>query len=313
MKYRTKHTVLTGIAAAILVTGILPSEVMAEPDTKRAGLLKELAETERSFAAMSVAQGMRKAFVHYFADDGYNFDSREDPIKPRQEFPKLPPQTGKPRYELDWFPLYTDVSLAGDLGLNTGPYVVRDSTGENPDSHGYFFSIWEKQTDGKWRVTVDIGSATEEPDAKQKALIWATPGSSGYMASLPVDRGREIDALRKREVEFVKAIAQSGIDEGYRRYLSTDARLHRNGIFPLTGTDDIGGYLSRVAGTLSWQATLVKVSSSADLGYSWGKYRLAGGSAANSHGHYCHVWKRNSEGEWKLVADIQYPIDRPDQ
>jgi ketosteroid isomerase-like protein len=309
MKHRTKHTVLTRIATAILVAGILPSEVMAEPGKERAGLLKELAETERSFAAMSVAEGMRRAFIRYFADDGYNFDSREEPIKPRQDFPKLPPQTGKPRYELDWFPIYTDVSVAGDLGLNTGPYVVRDSTGENPDSHGYFFSIWEKQTDGNWRVTVDIGSATEVPDARQKALLWATPGSSGYVASVPVDRDREIEALRKREAEFVEVIAQNGIAEGYRMYLARDARLHRNGIFPLTGTDDVGGYLSTVAGTLSWQPTLVKVSSSADLGYSWGKYRLGDGSAVNSHGHYCHVWKRSSEGEWKLVADILYPIE----
>lgn len=75
-------------------------------------------------------------------DDGYNFDSREDPIKPRQDYPKLPQQPGKPRYQLDWFPVYTDIAEAGDMGFNTGPYTVLDTKGENPTSHGYFFSTW---------------------------------------------------------------------------------------------------------------------------------------------------------------------------
>jgi ketosteroid isomerase-like protein len=300
-----------GAFRLLLCISLLLSACSTVTVRSRSDLLSELAEIERSFAAMSVEEGMRKAFIHYFADDGYNFDGREDPIKPRQDFPKQPAPEGQPRYQLDWFPVYTDMAAAGDMGLNTGPFVVVDLSGENPSSHGYFFSIWERQADGTWRVTVDIGTSSAVPNAEQKALSWTTPAPSGYTASLPVEHSREIDDLRKHEFAFVAAISDNGIAKGYGMYLHSEARLHRDGIFPVMGEGKIARYLSAIEGRLSWQPTLVKVSSSGDLGYSWGKYRANHTSMTSPRGHYCHVWKRNSDGEWKLVADIQYPIAPP--
>lgn len=279
--------------------------VQPQPGNDRSGLFAELAEVEKSFAAMSVQEGMRKAFIHYFADNGYNFDSREDPIRPRLDFPKLPPQTGSPRYQLDWFPVYTEVAAAGDMGFNTGPYRVLDNRGENPTSHGYFFSVWERQSDGNWRVTVDIGTGSTVPGAEQQRLTWTAPAPSGYIASVPVENSREIDVLRQHESTFADALADNGLAKGYRMYLHGEAHLHRDGIFPITVTRDIIHYLNVSQGTLSWRPTLVKVSTSGDLGYSWGKYSSGDPKA---RGHYCHVWKRNAKGEWKLVADIQYPV-----
>ena len=55
--------------------------------------------------------------------------------------------------------------------------------------------------------------------------------------------------------------------------------------------------------SLSWEAKKVEVSRSGDLAYLIGAYRLAM-KGAQDRGKFVEVWKKQPDGQWKVVADI---------
>jgi ketosteroid isomerase-like protein len=58
---------------------------------------------------------------------------------------------------------------------------------------------------------------------------------------------------------------------------------------------------------IDWQITKVEVSQAGDMAYTLYKYdmTMAGpnGAPINDHGKDIAVWKRQSDGTWKIVAD----------
>ncbi len=59
-----------------------------------------------------------------------------------------------------------------------------------------------------------------------------------------------------------------------------------------------------VPGTsIAWQATKVEVARSSDLGYVMGTYQL-NVKDQTDHGKFVEVWKKQADGNWKVVADI---------
>jgi ketosteroid isomerase-like protein len=59
--------------------------------------------------------------------------------------------------------------------------------------------------------------------------------------------------------------------------------------------------------TLTWKPTQAAASRSGDLGYTWGRYEYrdhsADGKAVVETGNYVTIWKRQSDGSWKVVLD----------
>ncbi len=65
---------------------------------------------------------------------------------------------------LSWQPQKADVAAAGDMGWTWGTYFYEaEQNGEIKKQYGKYINIWEKQTDGSWRVVVDIGNASPAP------------------------------------------------------------------------------------------------------------------------------------------------------
>lgn len=60
--------------------------------------------------------------------------------------------------------------------------------------------------------------------------------------------------------------------------------------------------------SIAWQPNKIEVSRSSDLAYVIGVYQMktknAQGKAMDDHGKYVEVWKKQSNGSWKVVADI---------
>jgi len=69
---------------------------------------------------------------------------------------------------LTWEPTSVEIAASGDLGYTLGKwtYTVKDSTGEESSSFGYYISIWKKQTDGNWKWVFNSGISgpTENED-----------------------------------------------------------------------------------------------------------------------------------------------------
>jgi ketosteroid isomerase-like protein len=67
---------------------------------------------------------------------------------------------------------------------------------------------------------------------------------------------------------------------------------------------------------ISWQASKIEVAKSGDLAYSTGSYTLAmqdpQGKLISDKGKFMEVWKKQTDGQWKAVADT-YNSDLPVQ
>ncbi len=120
-----------------------------------------LFQLEAEFARAAAQHG-QAAFVTYFADDGVELEngggisSRED----MRKAPAWPEGTS-----LTWTPVKADMAASGDLGYTYGNYVFKskDKEGKIVSSYGKYMSVWKKQSDGSWKVVVDMGNASPDP------------------------------------------------------------------------------------------------------------------------------------------------------
>jgi ketosteroid isomerase-like protein len=312
----------TGVIALALVVsfgGGLVSQ--AQQSGGYTPALVSLVEAERSFSRMSVERGVRESFLAFFADDGINFQPH--PTNTREAYLKRPAPAARPPVTLYWEPVFADVSRAGDLGYTTGPYRLSDQSAERkPTRHGYYFSIWKRQLPGgAWKVALDVGIQTPAPDDAERRLrfqaAWQTPPAKKTSANYDLERERA--ALLEADREFIRAANSRGAARAFQAHLADDARLHRDGIFPLTNREAIRSFLARKKFMLSGEPVKAEVSESNDLGYTYGRYELREGdarqqaaAAAAEKGYYVRVWKRDGAsggtGRWKIVLDTTHPL-----
>jgi ketosteroid isomerase-like protein len=290
-----------------VLCGALLASYASQPEG-RAARLRSLAEAERAFARMSVAQGLRKSFLAHFTEEGISFGPA--PQRSNEALRRQPAREGKEPFTLDWWPVYSDISAAGDLGFNTGPYVVTDDAGQAPARQGYFFSIWRRQADGSWKVVLDLGIRTPALEGRDPRDSWRAASGSAYRRQGMV-RSSEAEALKQADAGLSAVSGRRGLSAALRSVLDADARLHRNGSFPFTASAQIHRQIEAEArrGAWSWTPAFADVSASADLGYTYGDYMVspAEGSPAVEKGSYARVWRRDARGRWRLAVDILSP------
>jgi ketosteroid isomerase-like protein len=271
--------------------------------------LESLVAAERAFARASVENGVRSAFIEFFANDGIGFDPH--PTKMKEAYLNIPaPATRRP-VVLDWQPAYADVSRAGDLGYTTGPFTFTDKSPEKrPTRYGFYFSIWKTQPDGSWKVVLDCGIHTPDHSGQHfpfRAASHAYLKKSVSSSNLEAGRSSLITVDR----QFQEATNRRGA-MAYIDYLAADSRLHRDGLMPLIGRNAIRSFLSKMKAALTWEPMQADIAQSGDLGYTLGRYELKPSSASTAlqeeRGYYVRVWKRDNLGKWKLVLDTLSPI-----
>src|SRR5437660_8996202 len=272
-------------------------------DTRQANRFA-IVEAERAFARAAAAKGTRDAFLEFLADDGIIF--QPGPVNGKQFWQARAPRKGL----LSWEPIFADVSLAGDMGYTTGPYEFRpNGADDKPIAFGQYFTVWKKQTDGSWKVALDRGASNPQPAGPIAPLQFPKD-------ERPVTKRVDVDAVTGRallltiEAEFSNASSSQGIEKAFRSYLADDARLLRENTPPAVGKPVALAALSTKKGILRWQPTMADISRSGDLGYTYGTYDLkgAGGDQKPAHGNYVRVWKRQTNGRWKVVIDILNPV-----
>ena len=82
------------------------------------------------------------------------------------------------------------------------------------------------------------------------------------------------------------------------------------GRYPVHGQDSIYDIMKpgQEGYVLEWTPRAADVARSGDMGWTWGEYTVTAkdgtGAQPASWGKYVNVWKKNADGEWKVVADI---------
>jgi ketosteroid isomerase-like protein len=253
---------------------------------------EEMAEAERAFVRRAQEVSVHQAFMEFFAEDVVGFQSGV-PASWQAEMRKQPVQPRDPNLLFWWEPRYGDIAASGELGWLTGP--VRSGRKDQPAKvrHGNYASVWKRQTDGTFKVVIDIGL---DPPGE-------VPFAPGLTRMPFADRytGNEIAPLARASLlaadRAFNAAARVSLGDAYAAAAAPAIRIHRNGHMPFEGRDAALGW-ARAQRTLTADCLYAETAKSGDLGYTWGSY---------DKGHYVRVWVRNSSGTWYVALDLDAP------
>jgi len=125
------------------------------------------------------------------------------------------------------------------------------------------------------------------------------------------------DTLKQLEAEFMKATAEKG-SQGYMSYYADNSVEVPNGAALIEGKTNIAkdmGFLDDKNNRLVWTPIGADISSSADLGYTYGNYEFHSknkdGKATVEYGKYTSIWKQQTDGSWKVVLDMGNASPQP--
>jgi ketosteroid isomerase-like protein len=249
-----------------------------------------LAAAEAAFAAHSVREDMRAAFLAHFASDGVFVRSGWALANAHLASQAAPPIV------LDWRPVYTEVARSGELGLSTGPWKITSKTKpDDPPSFGQFVSVWRRAPGGPWQVAVDLGIGHPQ-SALWKAKLDTKP------LRAPGEAAPE--ALTAAEKRFAATALAAGLRAAYAQNAAEDFRFYRNGSAPVIGKAAALAAPGTAEMPVTWTIERSETAKSADFGYARGSYAADG--AAKPLGYFLRVW-RVERGAWRIVLDVTNP------
>lgn len=275
------------VIAAIAASGCAQSGLLSgdmEPS-------RSLAAAETAFAAHSVREDMRAAFLANFAEDGVFIRTGWTPTNAWLR------NQPAPAIVLDWRPVYVETASCGDFGLSTGPWKLASKAqpGAAP-AYGQFVSVWKREGAGPWKVAVDLGVGHPE------STYWDRPLETVVVrrAGTPVTGG-----IGTAELRFARDARFDGARAAYRIHGADNLRFYRGGVAPIA---DRAAALASPAmndDKLVYAIERSETACSGDLGYARGSYAAAS-EPAKPLGYFMRVWRLGG-GEWKIALDVTNP------
>jgi ketosteroid isomerase-like protein len=146
---RSRTVPVTDSIAAVTVVPSAPVRGRADP--------AQLISADSLFAAMSVSQGAKPAFLAFAAEDAISFGGGPQLNRGRAAigaaFDGFPSGA-----VLAWWPVGAAIAESGDLGCTIG-----EATIESLHQYSKYLTIWKRQKDGSWKFVADGGNARPAP------------------------------------------------------------------------------------------------------------------------------------------------------
>jgi ketosteroid isomerase-like protein len=211
---------------------------------------------------------------------------------------------------LIWEPTFAEISGGGDLGYTTGPWQFKpDSTAPLFSTFGHYVSVWKKYPDRKWRVVIDVGIVHAKPETVTDELAFPTLRQRRKASNMNLEKER-IKLLDTDRV-FAHTSATQGALAAFMSYAAEDVRFYRMNSLPAIGKEKVRAVLSEKSGLLNWQPMTVELSRTGDLGYTYGSAEFkqrADGSEPVARSYYLRIWRKQPDGVWKVVLDLDSPV-----
>jgi ketosteroid isomerase-like protein len=279
------------LAFALAACGGPPARVEQAAALPRMDDTASLAAAETAFAAHSVREDMRAAFLAAFAADGVfvrnGWAVSNDWLRDRPAPPIV----------LDWRPQYVEVASSGELGLSTGPWkITSKAKPEAPPTYGQFVSVWRREGAGPWKVAVDLG-ISHPGDDLWKAPLEARPRGS------PVAAGGA--GIAEAETRFMADARERGLRAAYAAHGADNLRFYRSGSPPPTGKAASLASAAMGEEAALWSVERIETARSGDFGYARGSY-AARAAPGTPIGWYLRVWRREG-ATWRIVLDVVNP------
>jgi ketosteroid isomerase-like protein len=263
-----------GIRASLLAVAAIAGGCQTSPDHE------SLREAERAFARHAEATDVRTAFRAAFADDGIWMVPA--PMTLREAHAQRPPPADPRAVRLEWGPVASGIAASGDFGFTSGPSTLSLRDGSRPPQHGAFFSVWKRDAQGRWRVALDVGTASPAPIPPEALLpspVVLRPSAPASPVPIEIERMRRLEA------------------DAFVDLLAADARFYRNGP-PIFGASAIRAALGETF-PMALEPKGGDVASSSDLAFTYGAWH-----AQRASGYYVHLWTRDARGAWKIAVAI---------
>lgn len=279
-----------------------------EPDAEEIAL-GSLVDAELAFAKSSATQGVREAFLANFAPDGIAL--QPSPTRIATAWREAEPGRAPNATQLDWKPAQAGVAASHDFGFTTGPYVLRPARDAAHARQGIYFSVWQRDAAGRWKVLIDTGVAT--PHGADFAGLGAAPRGDEHDARAgqlrSVDARRVANARARLLTDEARGFGAGRelTPNAYARLLHADARLYRNGVAPIVSRTAVARATAERMRRVSWHPDDARMARSGDMAATYGRYREIDRDGDAHDGYYAHLWLRDREGDWRLAYDIALP------
>jgi ketosteroid isomerase-like protein len=277
--------------SAIFVASLL--SILSVSAAADENALRALVEAEKNFAATSVERGIRESFLQFFAENSIIFAPE--------------PKNGKKFYtyyedkgrRLNWRPIFATIAGSGELGVTTGPWELSKSKAEPaPIAHGDFLSVWRKQSDGSWKVIVDVGVDHGPPGELPGETQLLPPSNMPTKVDVDVAQ-RKLQQADSRLIDALKEAAGSAILAAASEHI----RVLRQNSLPAAGHDAATATLGADNTGPTRNFMDGGISSAGDLAYRYGSYEIDDDNGTE-RGYYLTIW-RMENSDWKILIDLQ--------
>jgi ketosteroid isomerase-like protein len=119
-----------------------------------------------------------------------------------------------------------------------------------------------------------------------------------------VETEQHLQEMVETDKAFSAASEKNGMKKAFLEYIADDAVLLRPGFLPIIEGDVIRFLNAQedTSFTMTWEPKGADVSSSGDMGFTYGVYKVATADTT-LQGTYLNVWRKQDDGTWKFVVD----------
>ena len=202
---------------------------------------------------------------------------------------------------LSWHPIRAELSADGTRGYTYG-YGRRAAHTDTLTSVVpiQYLSFWRRES-SQWKLVAWLISAGGADAPSTAPPACANPGAPTYIAS---HDSTAIATVRAADLDFSARSLKSGAGPAFGEFVAADgASIGTRASEVTCGRDAVAKALAPLgAGALTWAPRVADAASSGDLAYTSGDAIIRDGGDV-SYSNYLTVWKRQSDGKWRVVAD----------
>ncbi|MBK5273118.1 MAG: nuclear transport factor 2 family protein [Bacteroidia bacterium] len=245
-----------------------------------------LIQAEKNFAAFSVTNSTKEAFLKFLDSSGIVFVNGKV-VNGIETWSKREKRPGI----LNWCPQHVEIAASGDLGYTTGPWTFQPKTiHDSIIARGQYTTVWHKDGKGEWKFLVDIGT-DDNPAPGDESLHKIKRTNSGFK---PGDE----NSLLTAEKNFIIAIKKSK-PGAYKKYMSTlYSLLERNNEEPASMKDAYTKIGNATPDSIGYTILGSGIAFSGDLGYIYGSTVIS-----DKTENYLRIWRKEKEG-WKIAVEV---------
>ena len=290
------------VVICILISGLLAAPAFAKkaPPAPPPLPSEEVIAAERAFDAFTAEHGFNAGFHEYSAPDALTFGPAPERTHDTTAA-ALAATPNEPPSQLRWWPARLGISSSGDLAYDLGGWTYGDNS-----EGGWFFTVWQKQTDGSWKWLIDTRAGSGPVDA----LPPKQPTYTDFIPHGTSDSpGTAAGEMMAADITLNKALTVQTASTAYNGFLVPPSIVSQESGAPAQTLEARLPILDARPQGLAWTSEGQGVSKAGDFGYTWG-HAATDDHNATIQGYYIRVWRKDgpNTADWHIIADIYHPV-----